>query len=520
MNNSTHCRRPGASLLAAILVVASGLSPSAAASPGASKPKPNIVFIEVDDLCHKYLGCFGNKVVKTPNIDSIASQGVLFRNAVCQGMMCGPSRNSLITGRYPHNLGLYQNRQIGKLPAGTWTLPAALQRSGYFTALVGKSHLRPPTPPGAEARKSKIEQGTIALRRSMGFDYTFHSLGRSMLSKGRKRGQDEYIDSLLDRGLYERYIQGLGKPTTLDEDLEYMDGFFTTTALTWLHSYNTDKPFFLWVNYSCPHGPHDVPQKYHDLYKPQDMPPIIPAQPHGLPEALVPERGKESTGEQILAARLGHAASVTYVDRQVGRMIDGLREKGLLENTVLVFFSDQGSQMGDHGLLGKDTLFKETINPSLIVSWPASFRKGATELRPVELTDLVKMSLDLAEAPAGEKQKPHGYSLLPLLTGNGSYERPGPAFGEIEGLVVAVTERFKYISHERRPVLFDLQADPDELHNVIEQHPAVAADLKAQVGEWLRTTRPVLKAGALRPANVTRRNSPSDAQFSRSEELP
>jgi arylsulfatase A-like enzyme len=470
--------------------------PAPAADEAADRP--NIVFFEVDDLCYKYLGCFGNSVVKTPRIDALARNGVLFRNAICQGMMCGPSRNSLITGLYPHNLGFYQNGQMGELPEGTWTLPSALQRSGYFTAWVGKSHLHPFTPPEARAAKTRAGRGTIALRMSMGFDYSFHALGRAMLSRGREPGEDPYIDFLRDKGLYEKFLKGRGKPTPLDEDREYMDGFFVSTALSWLEKYQDQKPFFLWINTSCPHGPYDIPQKYLDPYKPEDMPPIVPRRPEGLPEELSTEDGRKRTVDKIMASRVGHAASITYIDRQVGRIVDGLRAKGVLDRTVLVFFSDQGFQMGDHGLHGKGTLFKETMNPSLIVSGPATFRRGVVETRPVELTDLLKMCLDLAGAAEDEKRKPFGHSLLPLVTGRGTYARPGPAFGEVEGFQAAVTERFKYIANAKRPVLFDLENDPDELTNVADKHPEVVRELQRAVDAWLKETGPVLPAGANR----------------------
>lgn len=486
-------------LLVAVFLAAIALPLSAAVKPGDGEVKPNIVFVEVDDLCYKYLGCFGNKVVKTPHIDALARQGVRFQNAMCQGMMCGPSRNSLIAGVYPHNLGFYANGQMGALPKGTWTLPAALQRSGYFTIWIGKSHLHPHVPKAADAPgKTRYEKGTIALRESMGFDHSFHSLGRAMLGRGREPGWDGYVDFLRANGLYEKFTQRYPKPTTLDEDREYMDGFFTTSALKWLDSYDGKKPFFLWVNYSCPHGPYDIPQKYLDLYRPQDMPPIIPQVIEGLPSGLIAGGRKKRTPERTMALRCGHAASVTYVDRQVGRIVRSLREKGILEKTVVVFFSDQGFMLGDHGLYGKGTLYKEAMNTALIMSYPRAFKTGVTITRPVELLDLVKTCLDLSNASKEDRERPYGYSLLPLLTARGEYRRRGPAFGEIEGFQAAVTERFKYIANAERPILFDLKTDPDELRNSIAEHPEVAERLRAAVDEWLRTTGPVLEAGALR----------------------
>ena len=127
------------------LTILCGMAASvgAAASPHTNQDKPHIVFIEVDDLAYTHVGAFGSKTASTPNIDSLAKRGVLFKNAVCQGMMCGPSRNGLMTGLYPHNLGFYRNGQMKQLPQDVWTLPKALQRSGYYTAWIGKSHIRP-----------------------------------------------------------------------------------------------------------------------------------------------------------------------------------------------------------------------------------------------------------------------------------------------------------------------------------------------------------------------------------------
>jgi len=452
--------------------------------------RPNIVFIEADDLTYKYLGCFGSKVVKTPNIDALAKRSVVFSNSVCQGMMCGPSRNSLITGLYPHNLGFYLNGQMRSLPKDVWAFPGALQRAGYYTTLIGKSHFKPYS--NDAQGQTPYEKRANAHKQQFGFDHVTHSLGRAMLGGGANSepGKDAYVDHLRSQGLYEQFRKEFPNPTTLPED-DYEDGFFTATARKWLRSYKESKPFFLWLTYSCPHGPYDVPQKYLDMYKPEDMPEPIEDSLEGVPKELVNEKRKR-TKKWFMEARAKYAGVVTFMDKQVGRVIDGLRETGRLDNTVVVFFGDQGFQLGDHGLHGKGTLYKESLNASLIISCPKRFPKGRVLTEPVELLDLVKTCLDLSGSKEKEKRPPHGYSLVPLLTGKGKYERKGVAFGEIEGFYAAVTERYKYIANAKQPLLFDLKKDPDELHNVVNEEPDIARQLRRAVETWLKETGPVV----------------------------
>ena len=335
--------------------------------------RPNILFFEVDDLFYRFMGEHGRHFVKTPNIDALAKRGVYFQNAVCQGMMCGPSRNSLITGRYPHNLGFYRNGQMGDLAEGTWSLPSALRRSGYTTAWVGKCHVHPP-------RSSRRQPISEALKNGMGFDYAVASVGRAMLAKrvtdGRDMSGDVYIEHLKSKGLLETYIKDCKNrvsATSLPEE-DYLDGFYTGTAIRWLNNYSGKKPFFLWLNLSCPHGPHDVPQKYHDMYKDAEIPPPLTDSFGGeIPAGLLKDNRK-APAKKIPEVRRGYAAAVTFVDTMLGNIIEELKKRGELDNTIIVFFSDHGIFMGNHGRFHKGCVFNEITNPSLIIAWPAEFR--------------------------------------------------------------------------------------------------------------------------------------------------
>ncbi len=474
---------------------------------GATKKneQPNILFIEVDDLTAKYLGCFGAEFAKTPNVDALAQKGVLFENNVCQGTMCGPSRNSLITGLYPHNLGFYENKELKALPKDVWTFPKALQGEGYETFWVGKCHIRPNTK-GIQANNPS-ERKDLAMQQEMGFDHVYQSAGRvvvlktakKQMAKGKewKEGKDAYGDFLFKNGLLNKFIKETDSetPTTLDPDTEYMDGHFTTTAIEQMKAYQGKDPFFMWVNFSTPHGPFDVPQKYHDMFKPEDMPEIIdPAsEQFEVPDKLkhkINKKGKKGTAKM----RAQYAATIAYMDAQVGRLVDFVNTSKFSENTVIVFFSDHGLMTGDHGLVHKTTLYKEVLNTSLIISYPKEY-EAKSVAEPTELLDLGKTVLDIAGA-TGEAQNncPNGYSLLPFLNNQKTYQRPNAVFSEVEGYHSVFDGRYKYIHNPKLPILFDLEKNPEETINYADTNPEKVGEMVQMFNDW------VLESGDIRPS--------------------
>jgi arylsulfatase A-like enzyme len=469
-------------VLAATLLTTFAISRVCAADVASSGEKPNILFIEVDDLTYSYLGCMGNQFVRTPNIDSLARRGVLFKNAVCQGMMCGPSRNGLITGLYPHNLGFYRNGQMKQLPQGIWTLPKALQRSGYYTAWIGKSHIRP----------FEAKSNPKAMETEMGFNFVQKTLGRAMLGGGRGKGStDWYYQHLKEKGLFETFKAEFPKPSTLPED-DYLDGLFTKSAIDFLNSYHDaeEKPFFLWLNYSLPHGPHDVNQAYLDLFSAADMPGSTKAE-YEPPEKLVADTRLARSEEKTKQTQAAYCGAVAFLDRQVGRVLKALEQEDLLQETVVVFFSDHGIMMGHHGRFHKGTLFRQVTNPALIISWPKQFQQDTIVASPVELADILKTSLELAHASDEDKQSAQRHSLLPLLTGNGDYGRRA-AFAEIEGYVVVVCDGYRYIQGVDASLLFSETADPNNLVDLSEKEPERVVLMSKYIMDWLEKTGPVL----------------------------
>ena len=439
--------------------------------------RPNILFIEVDDLNYEYLSMNGG-VNKTPNVDALAQSGVFFKNAVSQGMMCGPSRNSLITGLYPHNLGFYQNGQMKALPEGTWTLPQGMQKAGYYTAWIGKCHIRPG---GNDKNK--------AMREKIGFDFVRQTAGRAVLCSQMKKNKIHKND------WYISYLDSIGKldvfkkcedPSPLEEDV-YLDGFFTHTALDFLDDYKNKEPFFLWVNYSVPHGPYDVDKKYH-TYRTEDMPGGTSVKNYVEPVNLVKKTKEVKDEKAIRDHQAGFCANVSFMDRQVGRLIDKLKELGLYDNTVIVFFSDHGIMMGDHHRFHKGTLYRQITNPALIVAWPEKMKKDIVIDAPVELNDLVKTSLELAKAPEPVlKHCGHSYSLLPSLE-KGKKPKREVAFGEIEGYAMATDGRYRLIKGDDAVLLFDDEKDPKNLVDISKEHPEVVKRLSKALNEWFEKT--------------------------------
>jgi arylsulfatase A-like enzyme len=463
-----------------------------------SKKAPNIIFIQVDDLTYKYLGCFGDKNAKTPNIDRLATQGVVFENAVCQGVMCGPSRNSIITGLYPHNLGFYENGQLPSLPKNVPTFTKELQTKGYTTMWVGKSHLRPNTDDYKGLDPS--DKKTQAMKTEMGFDYVYQSAGRTVvskqakdyLSKGKawKTGKDNYADFLHQKGLLEKFVAEVksDKPSTLDPNTEYMDGHFTTHAIDLMKSYVENKPFFMWVNFSCPHEPFDVPQKYIDDFSSQPKYSLISRQreKYDVPSILKPHIDTKTPSQQAQYLT-EYAATIHYMDEQVGRIVDFIRASQFSENTMIVFFSDHGIMAGDHGLLHKGTLYKEVLNPSLIISYPKHF-KAKRESTTVELIDVPKTIMQFAGVKNEVTKKFNGNDLTPLLTGKGRYKGSGLGFSEIEDCISVTDGRYKCIQTPDMDILFDLKVNPNETENIATINQQKVAQMKGAIAAFINKT--------------------------------
>lgn len=474
------------SILAAFVILVSGGLQAA----GQKDKRPNILFIEVDDLTHEYLSCFGSQMIQTPHVDRLAESGVRFQNAVCQGMMCGPSRNSLMTGLYPHNLGFYNNGEMSALPKDVWTFPQGLQQAGYYTAWIGKCHIRP---------YKKGMSKTQAMQAQMGFDFAQVTEGRVVLTRKAKKGQDVekdwYLSYLKEKGWLDQFVNEYPEISTLAEDA-YLDGFFTKNAEEFLDNYKAKEPFFLWLNYSVPHGPYDVAQSYHEPFKKENMPGTTVTD-YEAPQGLVKKTKVNTNEDYQKKEQAGHCAAVSFMDKQVGKVVEALKKNGQLKNTIIVFFSDQGLMLGDHQRNHKGTLYRQITNPALIVSYPSRFKTNKVVDAPVELIDLIQTTLDVAQAPERELNRcKTSHSLVPLLTGKANSVRE-VAFGEIDGYVMATDGHYRLIKGADASLLFDEVKDPKNLHDIAKDFPEVVSRLTKRIDEWLKVTGPVMPKKSL-----------------------
>jgi iduronate 2-sulfatase len=371
----------------------------ATAAP-AAEPRRNVLFIVSDDL-NTFLGCYGDPRAKTPNIDRLAARGVRFDRAYCTFPLCGPSRNSLLTGLYPNSTGILANQQVFRqtIPAHV-SLPQAFRRAGYFAARVGKLyHYNVPKSVGTAGHD---DPGSWELE--------LNPAGVDRLEEEPK------IFSLLP-GQFGGTLSWYASPKG---DGHHTDGLIAEDARWVLErcAKRADRPFFLAVGFFRPHTPYVAPAKpYFDWYPEAEMPVVrgVPEDQADLPPAAL---GSHKTEQEKLTDDLrrravqAYYASISFMDAQVGRVVEALDRLGLAGTTVIVFTSDHGYHMGEHGLWQKMSLFEESARVPLLIVAPGA-AAGGVATAPVSQVDLYPTLAALCGVtPPGNLQ---GQSLVPVL---------------------------------------------------------------------------------------------------------
>ena len=362
--------------------------------------KLNVLLIVADDLnCD--LGAYGNLVVKTPNIDRLAKRGVLFENAHNQYPLCGPSRASFMTGIYTNQTKITRNNMnLRNSVPDVITLGQRFRQQGYQSVRIGKMfHYDNPSAIGTSGNDDIYS-----------WDQTVNPYGRDKI--------DEYkINTLKPR----RYGGTLSWLAADGKDDEQTDGIAASEAIKKLDVFaKTETPFFLAVGFFRPHTPFVAPKKYFDFYDQEKIviPEISSDYLATLPDPAVKSiRAKKNqiNLERELAQEIKEAyyATISFVDAQVGRILDQLEANGLDENTVVVFTSDHGYHMGEHGHWQKQTLFENSTRVPLIISAPNLDKKGEMSESPVELIDLYPTLMDLTNINTPEHVV--GKSLKPII---------------------------------------------------------------------------------------------------------
>jgi arylsulfatase len=438
--------------------------------------RANILVIMSDQHRPDAFG-FQGSIARTPNIDRLAREAIVFDRAYCQAPICLPSRSSFISERYVRDHGVTGND--GDLPHEFPTFPQKLQEAGYLTAMVGKCDLY-------RDRSVEHVRQTLDRMRRYGFEDAIETGGQQQTALV----QSEYTDFLRSQG--EQYYLAArdwsakynyrtrtipmwhSESHPLPAEL-YLDSWVGQRTARWLRDYQDSRPWFMWCSFPGPHDPWDAPAAFVDRYRSADIEPPKGATPDiasagafgpFLERRLAVANGM--TPEAAREMRRFYYANVDLIDVEVGRLLDALDARGWLETTWVIFTSDHGEMLADHGLLNKQVYYEASAGIPLIVRPPGGI-EGCRIPRPVEQVDLSATLRAVAAAPGLEDGA--GRSLLGHFdAGGGAGFARQVAVSSQMGFAMFAGERFKLVLHEesRQPCqLFDLQEDPLEDQNLV-----------------------------------------------------
>ena len=432
-------------------VVASLGCPTASAAD-----RPNVLFLICDDLnCD--LGCYGHPLVKTPNIDRLAARGVRFEHAYCQYPLCGPSRASFMTGLYPDQTLIHRNSvYIREHLPDVNTMSQMFRDVGYSAARVGKIfHYNVPKHIGTSGHDDPYS-----------WNYTINPEGRDV-------HEEDKIFSLVP-GSFGATLSWLAADGT---DAEQTDGIAAIEAGNVLKKHaGSGASFFLAVGLYRPHTPYVAPKKYFEMYPLEKI--KVPTVPKGyldtIPAAARASVTRKKQQEQLVGdlaqqAIRAYYASITFADAQLGQILKTLDETGLTKNTIVVFTSDHGYHMGEHGHYQKTTLFENAAHVPLVIAGPGVEAIGQTADTPAEMVDFYPTLAGLSglEAPAFLA----GVSLVPALKNASAMPRESALTQYNNGYSLR-TVRYRYTEWgedgDEGNELYDHQSDPDEMHNLAE----------------------------------------------------
>jgi len=437
--------------------------------------RPNILLLMADQYRGDALGCDGNPVIRTPNLDRLAREGARFPVAYSATPTCTPARTALLTGLSPWHHGMLGYGRVSS--RYRVKLPQAIRDAGYYTFGIGKMHWHP-------QRELNGFHGTLldesGRRESPDFVSDYH---RWFAEKAP--GKDPNATGL-------GWNDHRARPYALPEEL-HPTYWTAQMGVDFITKYDRAEPFFLKISFARPHSPYDPPARFMEMYREQDMPaPHVGtwAQKYApLPQPFTNDLWHGDLGlDQVRRSRRGYYGSVSFIDEQIGRVLRALQDRGMLENTFILFTADHGDMTGDHHLWRKSYAYEASARIPYLVRWPkglvAETRRGSTITQPVELRDVLPTFLEVIGAPV-----PHhldGRSVLPLLRGQTDGWRH---FIDLEHDVCydrrnhwnALTDgRRKYIFHafDGSEQLFDLRNDPGEL-NDLAGDPAHKEELEA-----------------------------------------
>jgi choline-sulfatase len=431
------------------------------------------------------LGCYGSEIARTPNIDALAENGAVFENCYVQNPLCCPSRYSMLTGQYPHCHGVmsnwYQPRE------GLKSFAHYLGAAGYQSAAIGKMHLTP-------------------WYDNFGFD------GRIIAEPKMEVGhQDDYgtfinMHGYTRQDLYPWDEKFLKQCTAVDSKVPadlHIDSFVGKSVCEYLDRIDEDIPFCCIGSFVSPHNPYDPPEPYNQMFRDTKFP------PKNMGKDEVDNKPKEAynyinkvlsgdwgvttdkfSDEQLHRIKANYYALNALIDDWVGKIIDTLKRRGMYENTIIIYTSDHGDLLGDHGLIFKQCFYEQSVKVPLIVHAPAYFSpRRINDL--VELMDIYSTVCELGNARQGRQTQ--SKSLLPLLTGEKGYHHSDAVFSENYFGKMIRTGPWKLVYYIGKDYgeLYNLDDDPLEQDNLWDKkaYADTRAALKCRLLDWMAVSQ-------------------------------
>ena len=414
-----------------------------------SKEHPNVLWLMTDEQRRDSLGCYGSPWAHSPNLDRLAAEGTLFRRAVTPSPVCVPARMSILTGHYPSEIGVWWNRDTGGRALDHLTYRFA--DAGYQTATFGKQHYCSPNA-AFEHETHGVTSDAVHY-----FHYT-----------------EQYDESAYDVVKYPpepyAWIFGGRFPEPASKTAEAM---MVREAIDWLERRDEGRPFLLRVSFNGPHTPVVPPEPFDRLIDPNaiSLPPAAEGLAEGAPEWVAESLRSVAdsarlTAEQIRKMRAYYYGEVAFIDRQFGLLLDHVRDRGLLDDTIVAFVSDHGTHLGDYGLVQKQTFYEPVVCVPMMFRVPGG-AAGARLDTPVETRSLLPTVLELAGLPRGDG------SLAPSLAGSlvdGCEPDARPVFSELTLGSFDMRPDDRLVMVRRGPwklsVCLDVEGRDGALHNL------------------------------------------------------
>ncbi|MCD6288304.1 MAG: sulfatase-like hydrolase/transferase [Candidatus Hydrogenedentes bacterium] len=450
--------------------MAAGLS-----RPSQAKKRPNVLLLFADQHNARIMGCDGHPEVKTPNFDRLAQEGVRFARTYCQDGICIPSRNSLMTSQYPRTLGMFNNTNETPYPDRWPTMAKTFHANGYFTAGVGKHHMK---------------------NLDGGWDWKVSTLPPSHCT-----ADEYYLDWIADRGQLDAYEGdskgGFNSPlfshVSKLKPENTVEAFTASKAIEALgKASKSGKPFFVWCSFQRPHQPYTPPKLWADMYDPARI--TLPASIHEPADHLPPHLNNWRNNPRMpwcgaLAAKdetmyrrfiAYYYSLVTEIDHHIGTILDELDRLSLRDNTIIIYTSDHGDFVGYHGMWEKCALghniYEDTLRVPLIFNWPAKIKPGRTRHDLVELVDLFPTVPEFTGITLPKNHRLVGRSLVPTLLNDTPVGRDY-VISENWSQTTVITDRYKlgtwvetafpnFDFRKFGDMMFDRERDPLELDNV------------------------------------------------------